>query len=408
MTTQQLLDYWGVPIGGNANKFFTNGEVFSNTYTPESLPGRAKQMMEIVAYIEGCYERNQHLFISGKTGTGKTAVAKHVIMHHIPNEYDVYDRGRDKVIFNMNGKNGIVLYANCRRNSTKLRLLKKLNNIVSESHVSHRSWSDARDWFGKYTSNFDFAVLILDEIDALEDSGILYDFSRWGDDYKTVLSVIAISNKLTSMDNLDTSTKSSYTATNLQFPAYQANDLIEILNDRAKLGLVENALDDAVIPDIASRAALDGGDARLAIHLLKMACEIAGLRNIDLVDIECANIAYKKVNANMIVAPIADISLHEKICLYAITNIVKKWGKANTGIIYKEYQRLSNKLGYDPLTPRRITQYIDVFNDLGIINAKQVSRGRHGRTKLVTIPDYIDLIREKIEEDKFLGLGDVK
>jgi cell division control protein 6 len=47
------------------------------------------------------------------------------------------------------------------------------------------------------------------------------------------------------------------------------------------------------------------------------------------------------------------------------------------------------------LTQRRISDIIAEFDMLGLINAKVISKGRHGRTREIRV-DLPELLREKI------------
>ena len=87
---------------------------------------------------------------------------------------------------------------------------------------------------------------------------------------------------------------------------------------------------------------------------------------------------------------------------------VKNQGNKNnsqqtTGEVYSTYSKLCNSYNLDELTQRRIGHIISELDMQGLINAKVVNLGRHGRTK------YIDLAVEKeqllniIKDDHFLS-----
>lgn len=396
-----ILDYFGVPVNGDANRFFINREVFSNTYYPSNLPGRENQIAKLMSYISGFQECNQHLYISGRSGTGKTATIKNILLNNIPSKFEIIDRENKKTVFMSDGKKGMAVYENCRQNSTKLKMAKSIASTIFGKSVKYRGFEDAIEAIGEQTKDLDFFILILDEIDALndKDNDVIYHFSRWGDEYPTMLSLILISNKINFLEGLDASTSSSYQVdTTIIFPPYNAVELSAILDGRAKDGIKEGIMDDDVIPAIASKTARDAGDARLAIQTLKIACETASMKGMDKVDVSCVNIAFNKSDADSIIVPIRDLSEHEKVCLRAIVDIVEGKGRAYTGEIYERYVALLNGSRLTALTQRRISDYINAFDIAGFVHSMEISRGRHGRTKIVKIPIYAKLIKKELEK----------
>jgi len=398
---QAELDYFGVPVHGDADRFFINSNVFSSSYFPPALPGREKQISEIKSYIAGFQHRNQHLYITGRSGTGKTATIKEVLLNDVPNEFNIIDRDNQKAVFSYDGKKGVIVYVNCRRNITKLKLAKSIASIVSGKPMIYRGFDDAMEGIGNQTRDYDFFIVVLDEINVLNDrnNDVIYHFSRWGDDYKTILSLVLISNKINFMEGLDSSVASSYQVDRtIIFPPYNAVELTSILKDRAREGIKDGVLAPDVIPAIASNTARDAGDARLAIQTLKLACETASMMGLDNVDISCVNIAFNRSNAASIISPIRDLSDHEKVCLRAIVDIAKHRGYAYTGEIYERYIKLLDGSRLPPLTQRRISDYINAFDTMGIIHSSETYLGRHGRTKIVRVPQYIELIRKELEK----------
>ncbi len=56
-----------------------------------------------------------------------------------------------------------------------------------------------------------------------------------------------------------------------------------------------------------------------------------------------------------------------------------------TGEIYKTYRELSNAISLEQITQRRMSDILSELAIMGIINATTQNKGRHGRTKEVTI-----------------------
>jgi cell division control protein 6 len=67
----------------------------------------------------------------------------------------------------------------------------------------------------------------------------------------------------------------------------------------------------------------------------------------------------------------------------------------STGEIVRTYSQACMKISIEPLTPRRISTLINELDTLGLIMARNVSKGRGGRSKQVNsaIPKTIDSIK---------------
>jgi len=79
-----------------------------------------------------------------------------------------------------------------------------------------------------------------------------------------------------------------------------------------------------------------------------------------------------------------------KLALYSILELTKqvnsgKLDKFYTGDVYNLYQDICKLVKTDVLTQRRISDIIAEIDMLGIINAKVISKGRHGRTREIKL-----------------------
>jgi cell division control protein 6 len=63
----------------------------------------------------------------------------------------------------------------------------------------------------------------------------------------------------------------------------------------------------------------------------------------------------------------------------------KKAGAIITGEIYSHYRELAKAAHYTPLTQRRVADFLFVFDALGIITARVISKGRYGRTTEIAV-----------------------
>ena len=73
-----------------------------------------------------------------------------------------------------------------------------------------------------------------------------------------------------------------------------------------------------------------------------------------------------------------------------------------TGEVYEIYRELCKKTRYNCLTQRRTADLISELDMLGIITARVISKGRHGRTREIQMSSSSkDLINVLQEEEMF-------
>ena len=75
-----------------------------------------------------------------------------------------------------------------------------------------------------------------------------------------------------------------------------------------------------------------------------------------------------------------------------------------TGDVYNLYQDVCDRTKTDVLTQRRISDIIAEVDMLGIVNAKVISKGRHGRTREIRLVVPSNLF-DKVEEILVDSLG---
>lgn len=200
------------------------------------------------------------------------------------------------------------------------------------------------------------------------------------------MSVIGISNDLKFKEYLDPRVLSSLSEEEVVFPPYDANQLRDILTQRAEEAFYPGVLDEGVIPLCAALAAREHGDARKALDLLRVAGEIAEREGASKVTEKHVWKAQEKIEQDMMEEVIKTLPLQSKVLLYAIVLLDENGDlPANTGDVYAVYRELCEYIDLEPLTQRRISDLINELDMLGIINAKVVSKGRYGRTKEIRL-----------------------
>jgi len=400
MTLQKTLyEFLGVRKGGDGSKFFKNEFVFTNNFIPDHLIGRKKEQEVIAKYLKNAENTNKHMLIFGKTGTGKTVVMKWVMNNFSEN---IIYKDNDKIIYRIGDKKGIIMYLSCRQYPTRYRVVNKIAQIISENDKKSQNWSKEIERIRAYSKLLDFMVIVLDEIDYVEDKDnlLISTFSRWGElEENTVCSLVLISNKIHFLQELEKRAFSSFQCLQVPFYPYNAEELRCILENRAKLGIKDDVLDDEIIPYISAIVSRESGDARQAIGILKLAVEIAGIENAESVKRRHVDMAKNYGNLSVLFGEtITSLPYHERNTLKAIAHLyLDNKEVITTGDVYKKYKELVG--GDIAVTQRRIADYISDLNMLDIISAKEVSRGRYGRTRIIDLKYPPEMILEILKEE---------
>ena len=355
---------------------FKDKKSLDHRYLPDKLVHREEQIRDIAKYwvdsLNGITPSNVTLY--GKTGTGKTAASKFA-------RSQLIDASKNKNVFIR------VEYIRCTDYTTEYQVIAQLCQKLGRD-VPNRGWTKGeivntfRDIFK--TNAFGqklILIVILDEIDILLDKdgdGILYTLTRTDN-----VAVLSISNYLDFKNLIKSRVKSSLNDKEIVFPPYGADQLSDILSERARLAFNDDVLSSEVIPLCSAMAAKEEGDARYALDLLKNAGELAFDQDSDKVTGAHVREAKDRIEHNKVTEIIQTLPLQQQRVLEAILNLTKENEEITSGKLYGEYENLSKS---DAVTYRRIFDFINELELLGIISTNTISRGRgKGRTNIIKL-----------------------
>ncbi len=386
-------------------------DILRPSYIPEDLPHREEQIQDLASIMVTALrgDRPSNVLIFGKTGTGKTAVVRYLEreINRLKRENPESDLNNQFGQHNINKVEYV--YVNCEVVDTHYGVMKNIGNKFVEE------WGDQIPFTGwpiekVYESLRDsidekpkVVIIILDELDKLvakSGDSVLYHLSKINNELeKSKVSLIGISNNLKFTELLDPRVKSRLGEEKMIFPPYDAEQLKDILSNRAEKAFKPEILGGDVISLCAALAAQEHGDARRALDLLRVSAEIAERKNCDSVTTDHAYQAKNKIEQDCVREAVRTLPTHSKLILYSVLLLEKNGGdKLTTGDVYSGYTELAKKSGMDPLTQRRITDLISELDMLGLVNARVKSFGRRGRTKeiqsSVDKTDIIDLIED--------------
>jgi cell division control protein 6 len=379
------------------NSLFKSKGVLQTRYNPENIPHRDVQIRAIASILASALrnERPSNLFVYGKTGTGKTLSVQYVC--------DELTRKSNEL--------GVELrfeYINCKLRKvadTEYRILAALidklgGEVPATGLPTDKVWNR---FIELVESKKQMVVLIFDEIDQavkkMSDT-FLYSMTRLNHELVNAqISIIGISNDVTFLENIDPRVRSSLGEEEFVFSPYNAVQLQDILNDRCKLAFKAGVIADGVVAKCAAYAAREHGDARRALDLLRIAAELSERDSKLSVEEDYIDFANQKMEKDKILDIIETIPKQHKLVLYSIMKLTQtqkgnKIERFYTGDVYNLYQDLCIKTKTDALTQRRISDILADIDMLGIINAKVISKGRHGRTREIRLSVPNNLIEK--------------
>jgi cell division control protein 6 len=402
---------WGISIPDSIfDKFLNqkrvlvkNKQILQSSYIPDELPHRQEQVDQIASVLVTALrgDRPSNIMIFGKTGTGKTAAMK-----YLGKELKRADTELGNVEF---------IYMNCEVVDTQYGVLQNIGNQIIldfEERIPFTGWSTEKVYnslMSKIDEENKVFIVVLDEIDKLfykSGDDVLYHLSKMNEDLiHSKLSLVGISNDLKFTEFMDQRVRSRLGEEKMVFPPYNAEQLQDILSQRALLAFEDDVIDEGVIPFCAALSAQEMGDARRALDLLRIAADIAERNNDEKIMEAHVKKAKNKIELDAIAEAVKTLPTQSKLVLMAIImNDEDNNKRMTTGDVYSTYKYLVDIVGMSQLTQRRITDLISELDMLGIIHARVRSFGRGGRTKEIEVGVPINETKALLHEDEILKI----
>lgn len=391
------------PLFRVESPIFTRKELLEIEHIPneERIVGRDEQIKKVAnalnPAIAGGSPRN--MIVYGKTGTGKSLVAKHVTQ-------------RAKRAAENHGTTVGTAYIDCAQSNTETRAISTLAtqlNDVGETDVTiPRTGIATDDYYARFweilDSRFDVAMIILDEIDKLGNDEILMQLSRAGEAGKLdscKIGIIAISNKISYQDKLEQRVKSSLQEREFIFPPYDAEQLRLIMENRED-AFKPDVLTSDVIPLSAAFAASEHGDARKALDILRHAGEIAEERDDDHVREEHVRDARSLADVNRFRDLLQGQPTQAKLTVLAVAELTaaRRESKIESNDIYDKYCELTTTLDVNQLSQRRVYDLLREQAFLDILGQEFEGRGRaRGSVMKFYLLEEPETVQQAIQRD---------
>ena len=387
------------------DSLFIDRKAFDHAFEPSNLPHRDHEVEALVRNLVDALNGHipSNMLLYGVPGSGKTVVTRFVLGQ-------LLDKGVEM------GQPVQTYEINCRNVDTKYRVVQTIASQLArrgDTPIPFTGWPTDRvleTLIYRMDRATGVHIIVLDEIDNL--------VSRAGDDLlynltslNTVLGnarccIIGISNDLHFTQQLDPRVSSRLSQEDLVFHPYGALEIQDILNERVETGLREDVLEGGVLELCAALAAQEHGDARRALDLLRISVQKAEQRAQARVDPKHVRLAQSQLEYDQVTPVLKSLPLHQKVVLFAIIlNEENGLRNISTGEVYRTYADACMKIGVEPLTPRRISSLLNELDTRGLIMARNVSKGRGGRSKQVNsaIPKAIDAIGTMSGSEPLIG-----
>lgn len=367
-------------------KIFRDENCLDKGYRPElkDILHREAEKAELIPNLSKALKgvTPSNTLVYGKTGTGKTMLMR-VLTKQLEKEAIEY------------GFKVKTFHVVCNATPTNVGVVKELiAQLETELHLNH-TYVKAANSFDSYFKKFCILankfegqlIIILDEVDKLEDDELINNIARAKENefLDRNITIIGITNDIKYDEKLDPRTKSVLGQRDIIFAPYNANQLKDILYQRAEKAFNIGVLEDIVIPLCAAYAAREHGDARKALELLVYSGNIAEEQHSDKVTENHIDLAKERIETDKTTEFIRTLPTQSKLILAAcISNIFQK-SQTYTGEIHNSYKQMAKETGIEELTQRRVTDIISEIGMSGLLNVKEIFKGRYGRTREVTL-----------------------
>ncbi|MFC4406701.1 orc1/cdc6 family replication initiation protein [Haloarchaeobius iranensis] len=355
---------------------YRDRDALREDYQPTEIIGRDDELNRYISALQPVINGDQpnNIFLYGKAGVGKSACTRYLL------DELKQDATRHDVTLS-------TIFTNCEDLNTSYQVSVELVNelrppddqINTTGYPQHRVnemlWEELDSLGGT-------VIIVLDEVDHLRNDSILYQIPRARangnlDDAK--VGIIGISNDFKFRDTLSSKVQSSLCEKELQFPAYDAEELRAILRQRADTAFYDDVVSQDVLALCAAFGAQDAGDARQSLDLLMEAGDLAAEENVEELTEYHVREARSRMEESRVKDGIIGLTDQGKLVLYALL-MTEQAGKTPTRAreLQARYELVCDRYGVSPLVPRRMRDHLNELAMLGIANSNERNEGEAG------------------------------
>jgi orc1/cdc6 family replication initiation protein len=333
-------------------RIIRNAQVLTEGFIPGRMVHRDGQLKAIRDNLRPVLKGfpARHMFLHGKPGTGKTCMSNYVSQELKEHTSNVTHS-----------------YINCWENPSKFKVLYSIIQSLGLILAVHRKGTPTDELIDVLRKKLEgkHAIIVLDEVDQLDDDKVLYDLLSI-----PMVCLVLISNDMTAMAGMDQRIRSRLaSADSIEFPPYSAQEIAEILKDRVEWGIIPGAVKNRQLESIAG---LSGGDARIALNVLRTAAEAAENKDLEKIPDELIKSGLPKAKESILTQNMDRMNPYQRI----VMEILKSGGTTDSGTLLRELQALSEKRGLDPIVDRTFRKYMSKMIKYRMVASKGSGRWR--------------------------------
>ena len=326
----------------------TDARVLQSEFIPREVQHRDAEVNYLSSVLNPVTngQRADPALLHGPSGVGKTCIAQFLV-----------EQLRENVV-KLNHQ-----YVNCWEDYSRFKTLYRLLDGIAPTVDIHRQ-STPKDVLLERLRDANDApyVIILDEVDQLEDKSLLYDLYR----LPHITMILIANNEEELLMSIDDRLNSRLCdCERIHFKPYHENELVAILQDRVRWGLMDNFIDRPLLELIAANSS---GDARVAIGILRRAARTAKNAPVDHITSDIIRKATPEAKTEIKQKTVNRLTTHQEI-LYDIIN---------------EHDEIAPRKLYDaycdraeePKTRRMVRNYLSKLEHYNLIIPKGNTKAR--------------------------------
>jgi cell division control protein 6 len=326
----------------------TNARVLQEDFVPADVEHRHEEIDRLSTALEPLLagEPPETPLLLGPTGVGKTCVARYTL-----------ERLREQLL------DVRTTYVNCWQHHTRFRVLRELLDELGDTYDVHRQSTPLDALLDRIETHDERPfVVVLDEVDQLDDSDLLYELLEIPH-----LHPVLVSNReadlFTSLDDRVGSRLRG--GPRIRFARYGVDELTAILTSRVDEGFEAGSVARAELERIADAAA---GDARVAITILRSAARLAESRGETAIDDDLVTEAIPAGKLAVKQRAVETLTPHQR----TLYEIIEDAGEVSPGDLYEQYTARME----EPKSKRTVRKYLVKLDQYNLVQSVGEKRGR--------------------------------
>lgn len=381
---------------------FKDQDVLRDSYQPTNIDDIIERDEEIEEYVSGFQpvidgKQPYNIFVYGQTGVGKT-LSTNLIIDYLNDRQQDYD---DLEV--------LTPQISCKSLTSSYQVSIRLVNYFRDQedelptrghdsgYIYEQLWAHLNDVEASHV------IFVLDEIDSIgTDDDLLYQLPRCNDlghVTETNVGVVGISNDFTFRDNLSAQVKDSLCDYEVHYPPYNAQELQNILQQRAEKAFYEGVLTEGVISLASAFAGQDSGSARQALRILHKAGDLARRDGRDQVTEQDVRDANTLIEKGRLLDEFRRLPTQSRLTLQSVLLLADEGETpSKRSEVYATYESLVSDVGSSKKSTRTIHNHLSQLSLKGFLTVEQKNKGSHGGSYFEYDVNQFETLEEALDD----------